>query len=238
MYKFCKKIVKKLISLCGFEIRNKYRTLSFTNEKYEHELGFWIDRHNAENKRFNNSNYKKIMLDMSQESNDIFLTNKIVVDFGCGPRGSLVWTQVPKLRIGVDVLVDKYYDYFGNDMIDDGYLYVKSTEKYIPIPTEFVDVVFTLNSLDHTDNFEVMLNELFRILKAGGEFIGCFNMNEPATICEPQKLTFQMMEKLLFPKLDIKHKITAFNYDDFLDNTRKQPSENDICKLCIRGKKK
>lgn len=42
-------------------------------------------------------------------------------------------------------------DHFHHDMMNHGYLYIKSIEKYIPIPTEFADVVFMMNSFDHTD---------------------------------------------------------------------------------------
>lgn len=217
------------------------------DKKYDEELKYWIGRYNAENHSFENGFYKKIMLGMAQELDDSFLKNKIVVDFGCGPRGSLAWTQAPKLRIGVDVLIDRYFDCFGKEMYDN-YLYIKSTEKYIPIPSEFADVVYTMNSMDHTNNFEVILNELFRILKPGGELIGSFNMNEPATPCEPQSLTYELLRELLFPKLKIQHKLTAFNgaklkpprgtYDCFFDQSMSQPSETDLSILWFRGKKK
>ena len=60
-----------------------------------------------------------------------------------------------------------------------------------------------------------MLSEIFRILKTGGEFIGSFNMNEPATETEPQALTFEMIEKCFSQKLQIQHKLTAFKGDFF-----------------------
>jgi SAM-dependent methyltransferase len=132
-------------------------------------------------------------------------------------------------------------------MINDGYLYIKSTEKQIPIPTGFVDVVFTMNSMDHTDNFEIMSKEILRILKPNGEFIGSFNMNESATPCELQKLTFELIEKVLLSKLEIKHQLTAFNgnflqpqkgtYDCFFDNNCAKPSSADKYILWVRGKK-
>jgi SAM-dependent methyltransferase len=242
-----RKILNKILTNFGYEIHRKVGTIDFT-EKHIKELTYWIHRFSEENRNFANGHYKKIMLGMAQEENDSFLNGKIVADFGCGPRGSLVWTNAPKLRIGIDVIVDKYYDCFGEEMINDGYLYIQSTEKYIPIPTNFVDVVYTMNSMDHTANFEVMLNEIFRILKPGGEFIGSFNMNEPATTGEPQTLTFHMMRDLLFSRLDIQHKLTAYKgnrleekrgtYDCFFDKNAKQPSEKDLCILWIRGRKK
>jgi SAM-dependent methyltransferase len=255
---FLKKTVKKLLSCVGYEIRKKslvppphiHRSLLHSSSafKYASELKYWAGRYDAEGHIFQNGWYKKLMLGMARESTDLFLKDKVAVDFGCGPRGSLVWTTAPRLRIGVDVLVDKYFDCFGDEMTGHGYLYVQSTEHHIPIPTGFVDVVYTMNSMDHTDNFEIMAKELLRILKTGGEFIGSFNMNEPASASEPQTLTFEMLRTVLFPYLTIKHHITAYKgtcldppratYDCFFDSAIKQPADTDVCILWMRGTKK
>jgi hypothetical protein len=50
---------------------------------------------------------KKIMLSMAQEEDDLFLKDKIVADFGCGPRGSLAWVKSTPIKIGIDILVDQ-----------------------------------------------------------------------------------------------------------------------------------
>jgi len=47
-------------------------------------------------------------------------------------------------------------------------IYLKSTEKVIPLPSEFVDIIFTVNAIDHVNNFEIMCDEIIRVLKPGG----------------------------------------------------------------------
>ncbi|MCL2063901.1 MAG: class I SAM-dependent methyltransferase [Candidatus Cloacimonetes bacterium] len=237
---------KEFLKRCQYDVIRVNRDV-LTKHKHKKELRYW-HRKFLKEKLFPNWWYEKYFLAMAQEENDDFLKDKIVADFGCGPAGSLNWTEAPKLRLGIDVLADKYFDLFGREMIDDGYPYIKSTEKHILLPDEFVDVVFTFNAMDHTINFSEMLDEIFRILKTGGDFIGSFNLNEPPSIAEPQKLTIKMLERFLFPKLDIEYKKIALHghfctpkrnvYDVFFDEITVQPSDNERSILWIRGKKK
>ena len=56
--------------------------------------------------------------------------------------------------------------------------YVRSTEKTIPLPSNYVDVLFTLNAIDHVARFEVMCKEILRILAPGGDFFASFNLDD------------------------------------------------------------
>lgn len=172
-------------------------------KKYDAELSFWKSRYQMDNRQFKNSHYEKLMLAMAGETTQDFLSNKVVVDFGCGPRGSLVWANTATLRIGVDVLADRYADEFTDNIISHGMVYLKSTERVIPLPSNFVDIVFTLNAIDHVDNFSLMCSEVIRILKPGGEFIGSFNLEEPATPYEPQQLSEKYIAENLLDRLEI-----------------------------------
>ena len=72
------------------------------------ELTFWKKEYEREGGKFENSWYRKNVLAMAREDDDTFLSNKIVADFGCGPRGSLEWATSAKERIGIDVLANAY----------------------------------------------------------------------------------------------------------------------------------
>jgi len=146
---------------------------------------------------------------MAEEPDGGFLSGKIVADFGCGPRGSLAWADSASQRIGIDVLADFYADRFKSDIISHGMIYVKSTEKVIPLPSGFVDVLFTLNAIDHVDSFPDACSEVLRILKPGGEFIGSFNLEEPRTAGEPQRLTEEIVKSTLLDHLVLKSYRTA-----------------------------
>lgn len=165
-------------------------------KKYSHEMNFWKRRFATEKQKFNNSHYRDLMLSMAETSDGNFLNNKVVADFGCGPRGSLAWVPSSCVKIGIDVLVDLYVEHFADNMKSHGMIYVKSSESDIPLPTAYCDVVFTINSLDHVANM-CMFNEIDRILKPGGVLYGSFNLHEPATDAEPQVLGIPEIHSLL-----------------------------------------
>jgi len=161
-------------------------------------MSFWRSRLEIDNGVFANAHYEEQMLAIAQERDQSFMKGKVVADFGCGPRGSLAWAKEASLRIGIDVLSDQYADEFGSNITSHEMIYVKSTEKVIPIPSNCVDIMITMNAMDHVDDLDAMCSEVLRVLKPGGEFIGSFNVEEPPSSCEPQELTEKKIsEKLL-----------------------------------------
>lgn len=185
--------------------------------KYHAELAFWRSRYKIDNGRFTNAHYRQLMLAMAEEITDEFVEGKIIADFGCGPRGSLTWASSAKLRIGIDVLADRYADEFPNSILSHGMIYLKCTEKIIPLPSNFVDIMFTLNAIDHVDNFSIMCNEILRVLKPNGVFIGSFNLEEPASPTEPQKLSEKIVKDNLLNKLEVQsYRITEKGPEDNL----------------------
>jgi SAM-dependent methyltransferase len=174
------------------------------DKKHRHELGYWLGRFKAENRNFRNAHYRELMLGIAQEGDDNFLKGKIVADFGCGPRGSLAWTGTPARRIGIDVLVPVYLEFFSKCMLSHEMDYITSTERIIPLPSASIDVLFSINSLDHVHNLDNMASEMLRILKPDGLFLASFNLNEPASCAEPQCLDEELLKKCLFKFLDMK----------------------------------
>ena len=172
-------------------------------QKHHAELSFWQGRFKVDNGHFQNSHYRRILMAIAGENSDQFLDGKIVADFGSGPRGSLAWATEARLRIGIDVLADRYFDEFKTDLAQHNMIYLKSTEKSIPLPSHFVDVVFTLNAIDHVDHFASMSSEIIRILKPGGLFVGSFNLEEPETATEPQRLTVDLIKTHLLDFLEV-----------------------------------
>jgi SAM-dependent methyltransferase len=185
--------------------------------KSDSELAFWRSRYKADNGRFRNDHYERLMLAMAQESSAGFLRGRIVADFGCGPRGSLAWAEPAAVRIGIDVLADRYAEEFTDSIKSHGMVYVKSTEKVIPLPSDFVDVMFTLNAIDHVDDFAAMCAEIVRVMKPGGRFIGSFNLEEPASSSEPQQLNEAAIRSNLLDRLVVdSYRITVKGPDDDL----------------------
>jgi ubiquinone/menaquinone biosynthesis C-methylase UbiE len=170
-------------------------------EKHKHELAYWKRMFVNENKTLLNSWYERDMLALAKEVDQSFIKDKVVADFGCGPRGSLCWATEAQERIGIDVLVKEYRRRF---LIKSHNInYIKSEEEKIPLPDEHVDILFTVNSLDHVDNFPKMCEEITRIIKRGGILFGSFNLNEKPTDCEPQTLNDIKLNDFLLDKYDI-----------------------------------
>lgn len=171
-----------------------------TSFKYRRELAYWDYVWKKENRSFENAWYEKLMLAIAGEDDASFVAGKVLADFGCGPRGSLHWADGAARRIGIDVLANAYRR-FGTDQHN--MEYVESSEKKIDLPTDSVDIMFTLNAMDHVDDFEAMCSEILRVLKPGGQFIGSFNLEEPATFAEPQCLSDQDVNDTLLSHLQV-----------------------------------
>lgn len=211
--------------------------------KYQDELNYWKSCFAKGGNRFGNAHYKKLMLALAGEKDDSFMRNKVVADFGCGPRGSLVWTQEPQIKVGIDVLVDQYYTAFGSEMASHGCWYVKSTEYAIPLPDNSVDILYTINSLDHTKDLAVMTSELLRILKDGGQFLASLNVNEKATSCEPQTITLDfihtaIVEKLENASLRTEKRHPEAGYANFYTDGAERPDPHEPHIAWVRGTKK
>ena len=150
------------------------------------ELEYWKTRISVE-KTLKNNHYKKILLCMAEREDDSFMQGKIVADFGCGPRGSLAWTNLPSAKIGIDVLALEYVK--AANIRDYGMIYLTSTETDIPISDNVVDYMFTLNAFDRVSNPERMICEIARVLKDSGEFIASFDLQQPEEEGHKRKIT-------------------------------------------------
>jgi SAM-dependent methyltransferase len=195
------RIIKNLIPKPIKRILRPIRNLFI--DKYSSELSWWRERLMIDNGVFSNEHYQKIMLAMANEPDDSFLQGKIVADFGCGPRGSLQWIKSAAIKIGIDVLTDKYFELFSDNLLKHEMIYIKSTESLIPLPGDFIDVVYTVNAMDHVDDFGRMCQEIIRVLKPGGLLIGSFNLEEPPSPCEPQQLSENKIRKYLLDNMEI-----------------------------------
>jgi ubiquinone/menaquinone biosynthesis C-methylase UbiE len=192
--------LRRLLALLPLSIRPlALRLFRFTPSlKHQAEMAYWRNEWASGN--FHNDYYRRTMLGIAGETDDAFLRGKIVADFGCGPQGSLAWATAARLRIGIDVLADTYsaFDIRSHDMV-----YVSSTERTIPLPSNFVDIMFTMNAVDHVSKLRVICDEIRRVIIPGGKFFGSFNMCEPATFCEPQTLTEEKLHEVLLKYLNV-----------------------------------
>jgi ubiquinone/menaquinone biosynthesis C-methylase UbiE len=166
-----------------------------TDVKHDSELGFWqgwISEHGVEP---DTEYYRRFMLAMGNLQDASLFEGKICLDIGCGPKGSLTWLTNAAAVMGLDPLAESYMR-FGIERHNMVYLHARAEQ--IPFPSHYVDVVFSMNSLDHVDQLDEACKEIRRILKPGGYFIASLNLNEPPTATEPWSLSAEYLNKHLF----------------------------------------
>lgn len=177
------------------------RRYGVDHPKLAEELLYWDRAYRSGGGRFKAGWYEGFLLEIAGEHDASFVDGKVIADFGCGPRGSLLWAEQAARRIGIDVLAPAYARLFGIGTQD--MQYVASTESSIPLPDACVDVLFCVNALDHTLDPARMAAEMLRILKPGGTLIGSFNLNLHPTVSEPSPLTAGFLAARLLDHLEL-----------------------------------
>ncbi len=129
-------------------------------EKRFNELIYWSQRKKAETV-LSNRHYKYFYT-THFGLDETYYKNKIILDVGCGPRGSLEWASMAMRRIGLDPLADEYLK-LGADQHK--MEYICSPSENIPVNNAECDAVFSFNSLDHVENVEKTLDEIKRITR-------------------------------------------------------------------------
>ena len=184
------------------------------------ELRFWKSKKKAEG-QLSNEHYEYFYtehfgLDRS------FYNDKVLLDIGCGPRGSLEWASMASRRMGLDPLANEYLR-LGADQHQMEYLDAPSEK--MPLKDETCDAVFSFNSLDHVEDVEQTLKEIMRVIRPGGTFLLIVEVNHPPTDCEPHQLS---PAKLLG---SLSH---SFDYERFYVF---EPSPNGVYRSVANGKK-
>jgi SAM-dependent methyltransferase len=179
-------------------------TVDVSNEKYAGELAFWKERKQIEGK-LNNGHFKPLMLQISGRP-ESFFAGKVLADFGCGPRGSLEWAKQAKHRYGIDVLADEYWTLGADEHEAE---YITSTEDRIPLPDGIVDVMFSINAIDHAVNWPHMMRECIRVMKPGGLIAFSVNLDEAWSPTEPNTVREDEVRDVVSPLIAVDRWQTA-----------------------------
>jgi len=166
--------------------------------KYISELNYWYIRSRIEGKEVfiqEESLRNTFMRYCSRlEVNKNTFKDKIVIDVGCGPRGTLHYFNA-KLKIGADPLANFYRKFFNVDKQD--MIYINSEAENIQLDDNFADFVISVNALDHVENFKQTIKEIYRILKPEGIIIFQLNFNKKPTVNEPILLDYSTVKNEL-----------------------------------------
>lgn len=184
--------ITKLINQLGRDFVSKFLPVGW---KEFNELRYWKQRKKLEGV-LSNSHYKYFYTDHFVLS-DSFYNNKIILDIGCGPRGSLEWASMVSRRIGLDPLANEYLQLGANQHQME---YIAAPSEKIPLNDDQCDVVFSFNSLDHVEDVDRTIKEIKRVTRSGGLFLLLVEVNHPPTSCEPHDLTPGKIVDLLKPE--------------------------------------
>ncbi|MDP3444772.1 MAG: class I SAM-dependent methyltransferase, partial [Ignavibacteria bacterium] len=149
-------------------------------------------------KKLSNTHYKAFFTEQF-ELDDDYYNGKVIVDIGCGPRGSLEWADMTKDRIGLDPLADQYLK-LGADKHQ--MKYVNSYVENMPFENASCDLISSFNSLDHVKNLANACKEIDRVLKPGGIFLLIVDIHRFPTLTEPQTFGW-IFVKEYFPSYEI-----------------------------------
>jgi len=160
--------------------------------KGDAEFEFWRKTQEDAGGTLQNGHYEQLFTDQFGLTREFF-AGKRILDVGCGPRGSLEWAKKAARRIGLDPLVDRYYD-LGID--EHAMEYCLAPAENIPFPDESFDIVSSLNSLDHVNDLHGALGQITRVLVPGGSFLVEVEFGHRPTDTEPIEIPKDFVESL------------------------------------------
>lgn len=168
--------------------------------KYLGEWEYWRNRKREEG-ALSAAHYEYFYtLHFGLQRNDF--VGKKILDIGSGPRGSLEWADHSRLRIGLDPLAIAYRE-FGTRA--HRMLYVAAAAERMPFADGAFDVVCSFNSLDHTDDPEMVAREVARILGPGGLFLLLTDVHPHPTPLEPAAFSWNVTTKFDLALVEEKH---------------------------------
>ena len=106
----------------------------------------------------------------------LYLEKKTILDIGSGPMGGLLQFIPAREKISLDPLNDQYLELFPqfyNPTIE----YKTGCGEKIPLKDNSVDLIISINSLDHCQDPQRVVNEVKRVLGPSGYFAVMFCIN-------------------------------------------------------------
>jgi len=95
-----------------------------------------------------------------------FLSNKDVLEIGCGPTGIIFQLQEAKSRVGIDPM--------DLDLLEGDWkrqILSRAIGERLPFQNDSFDAVISFNSLDHVIDPNSIIKEIYRVLRPNGDFL-------------------------------------------------------------------
>lgn len=127
-----------------------------------------------------------------------YWSGKVVLEIGCGPLNLARWLAGATV-IGVDPLIDEYIEMgYPNTLLENEC----GTAECIDFGDDMFDAAFSVNAIDHVDDFAKAISEVERVTKPSGEIRIEVHYHRPTTT-EPHSLSDDVV-KSAFSKFDMR----------------------------------
>lgn len=174
---------------------------------------------------------------------DIDIENKKVLDFGCGLAGPALHLVKKHKAIvhGVDVdpeLIEKAEQNAKKHNVEDRLTFTLINSNKLPFADCSFDIILSKEAIVHVKNKQQLFEELFRVLKPGGNIIILDWFKQENDVSIDLKQTLEL-DKLTMHYTDIDKYANLLRSVGFSDASAKNCSEyylNDIKKDCINLK--
>lgn len=126
-------------------------------------------------------------------------TDDIVLDIGCGPRS--FFEGMPGHHVFVDDLISAYVDELGANYAG---LAINCRSELMPLADASVDIIYSVNMLDHVDDLPETMYELHRVLSPTGTIVlqTYFN-SHPLLPSEPGVVDRYAYDTLIEPYFEV-----------------------------------
>lgn len=146
------------------------------------------------------------------------INNKVIADVGCGPFvGVLPFFNKSNTLLAVDPLASKY-----KKLVNQKIKIIQGFGENLKIKSNFCDMVFCINAIDHSNDPKKFALELCRVLKSGGRLFIHLHIKHPTLkrdIGHPFAISEAEVRSGLFKKLTVED-IKVMDYDP-IDNKKR-----------------
>lgn len=166
--------------------------------------------------------YKKSFLDnVIEKIRYSIISNHIkgpnILDLGCGFDAKLLTSIGPIMKngVGVDVSVDPHFKSEGIKLI------TSKVDTKITLPSDSFDTVLSLATIEHVENPQIMVREIYRLLKKHGVLL----LTTPAS---SSKVILETMARLgLISRREIFDHRRYYDFDSLTQEFRKAGFKKD-----------
>lgn len=122
----------------------------------------------------------------------------LILDVGCGPNDYI--SAIPGRHIFLDDIMDVYVDKLA--AAHDG-LRVCARTELMPLASSSIDIIYSINMIDHVDDMPETIAEIHRVLKPGGKvYLQTYFNSHPLLETEPGVFDRYFLDHYIRPLFD------------------------------------